>query len=61
VFSSDTKRACGGFDETAGATFGLAVFGIVASPEFGSERQRAAWINKPSELVFLDAKRLDIK
>jgi hypothetical protein len=60
VFSSDTKRA-GGSDKTAGATFGLGVFGIVASPEFGSERQRAAWIDKPRELVFLDTTRLDIK
>jgi hypothetical protein len=48
-------------DQKMSATFGLGVFAIAASPDFSKERQRAAWANKPSEIVFLDGKTLDIK
>ncbi|KAL2127421.1 hypothetical protein VTI74DRAFT_10758 [Chaetomium olivicolor] len=60
VFASDTTPA-GDLDQETSVTFGLGVFGIVASPEFGKERQQTAWINQPSEIIFLDATTLDIK
>jgi hypothetical protein len=67
LFSPDTTKgadgsglANSGLPDRAEATFGLGVFGIVASPGFGSERQRAAWIHRPSELVLQDATRLEI-
>ncbi|KAK4118836.1 hypothetical protein N657DRAFT_605618 [Parathielavia appendiculata] len=48
-------------DQQLSITFGLGVFAIAASPEFGNERQRSAWTNKPNEIVFLDETTINIR
>jgi hypothetical protein len=42
------------------ASFGLGVFAIATSSGSSKERQRAAWVNKASDIVFLDAATLEI-
>jgi hypothetical protein len=48
-------------DQQLSASFGLGVFAISEASKLDRECQRAAWANKPSEIIFLDTKTLDIK